>query len=282
MRSNGSPIAEMTEAIGVLERDPEDGSAVVTLLESVRVLRRDARGPARAQLVELASKLEALLQRVRQGLAPVDERMLDALNASVDLAAELANMSPLPPQLPIRPGVPSDEPDAASAAGAPEESVPAGSSTSRSVPSSFGLLTVAVVGAGERAAELVRLLAGDERVAVVAVCAPSPGAPVFAAAHELGIATTLDLATLADLDGISLVIDVSEDPEARARLEATLPTEVQLVGPAAAFLLAELLGEARSGERERERAESVRAQMDERPSAGDASAGRTRRTRARQ
>ncbi len=262
MRSNGSPIAEMTEAIGVLERDPEDGSAVVALLESVRILRRDARGPARAQLVELASKLEALLQRVRQGLAPVDARMLDALTASVDLAAELANMSP-PPHLSTGPRMPGDEPDAPSGGGALRESVSTARSTSSSVSTSFGLLTVAVVGSGERAADLLRLLAGDERVAVVAVCAPSPGAPVFAAAHEVGIATTLDLATLAGLDDISLVIDVSEDPEARARLEATLPTEVQLVGPAAAFLLAELLGEARSVEKERERAESVRAQMDE-------------------
>jgi diguanylate cyclase (GGDEF)-like protein len=251
VRSNGSPIAIMAEAIGVLERDPEDAAAVVALLESARAVRRDARGPMRGQLVELASKIEAVLQRVRQGLVPVDTRMLEALSASVSLAAELTAISG---------AVEAEATGMASAPPlAPRASVELHTGDALAPP---GLLTVAVVGAGARAAEIVGLLAEDERVAVVAVCAPSPGTPAFAAARELGIATTLDLASLADPADISLVIDVSEDPEARARLEATLPPDVQLVGPAAAYLLGELLGDARVVEAERERSESVRAEMD--------------------
>ncbi len=241
MRSNGSPITMMADAIGALEHDPDDSSAVVALLESVRALRRDARGPARPQLVELASKIEGVVQRVRQGLVIVDSRMLDALAASVSMAAELSSAESQPNK------APATEPK---------------STPTREAAAPVGPLAIAVVGAGERAASLVRSLAEDQRVALVAVCAPSPVAPVFAAAHELGIATTLDLATLVGLEDITLVIDVSEDPESRARLEATLPTDVQLVGPAAAFLLAELLADARSVERERERAESVRAEID--------------------
>ncbi len=251
MRSNGD-FATMVDAIGALERDPDDAGAVARLLESVRTVRRDSRGPMRGQLVELTSKVEAVLQRVRQGLVPVDTRMLEALTASVSLAAELSANSVVdltePPQpvnsAPVPPGAVADRERPHARIGA------------------TGMISVAVVGSGPRAAEIVRLLAHDERVAVVAVCAPSPGAAVFEVAREHGISTTLDLASLADLSHISLVVDVSEDPGSRARLEATLPADVQLVGPAAAYLLTELLRDAQAAEREREQSESVKAEMD--------------------
>ena len=246
VRAYHAALDEMSGAVEELRRDPDDAGAVVALLEGVRVLHREARGPARDQLVELATKVEALLQRVRQGIAAVDDRMLEALGASVGLARDLAR-------------TPSGGDQAVAHTRDAGHEVP----VERRVTPLRAEVTVAVVGSGQRAADLVRLLADDERVALIAACAPSPTAPVFRAAHEAGIPTTLDLATLATFADISLVIDVSEDPDARARLEATLPPGVQLVGPAAAYLLRELLEEVRSNEWEQQQAEHVRAEIEE-------------------
>ncbi len=239
-------IASMAEAIGLLQRDPADTGAISELLANVRLLRRQARGSARPELGELAAKLESVLRRIGQGAIAVDERTLEALSASVRVAAELAFR--VADDI-AAPAVGSVDVAVAGALGAsPDDAAPP--------------ISVAIVGGGDVATEILSLLADEEHVSIEAVCAPSPAAPSVVLARSLGIPTTCDLFSLSDLSGISLVLDVSENAEARSRLEAGLPSQIQLADPAATHLLLRVLRDARSEREGRAQVAAATAERD--------------------
>jgi len=111
-----------------------------------------------------------------------------------------------------------------------------------------GLVTVAIVGGGQRAASLVRLLSDVDGVDVAAVCASSPELPSMLVAREFGILATIDHSELFLIPGLSLIIDLSEDPGSHAALQLLRPPHIEIVGTAGSELVWGLAVAGRKGE----------------------------------
>ena len=109
-------------------------------------------------------------------------------------------------------------------------------------------LTVAIVGGGERAASLLRLLSDVDNVNVAMVCAASAGSPAMRLAEESGIFTTRDHSEVFQVSGLDLIIDMSEDPRVHALLDAQRPAHVEIVGMSGSELVWDLLVAKKRGE----------------------------------
>ena len=109
-------------------------------------------------------------------------------------------------------------------------------------------LKVAIAGGDLRAASMVRLLAEVESIELVALAESRAGAAGAVAARELGIATSDDVADLAAVDGLGVILDLTDDPELRARLVAYRPAAVEIVGAKGAELIRDLLMAKKRGE----------------------------------
>lgn len=109
-------------------------------------------------------------------------------------------------------------------------------------------MKVAIAGGDLRAASMLRLLAEVDSVEVVAVAEPSSGAAGALAARELGISTSTDLADLAAVPGLDVILDLTDDPALRARLVAYRPAAVEIVGSRGAELIRDLLMAKKRGE----------------------------------
>ena len=109
-------------------------------------------------------------------------------------------------------------------------------------------LKVAIAGGDLRAASMVRLLAEVESIELVALAESRAGAAGAVAARELGIATSDDVADLAAVDGLGVILDLTDDPELRARLVAYRPAAVEIVGAKGADLIRDLLMAKKRGE----------------------------------
>jgi len=109
-------------------------------------------------------------------------------------------------------------------------------------------LRVAIAGGDLRAAAMLRLLAEVESIDVVALAEPRSGAAGAVAARELGIDTSEDVADLASVDDLDVILDLTDDPELRARLIAYRPAAVEIVGSKGADLIRDLLMAKKRGE----------------------------------
>lgn len=113
-------------------------------------------------------------------------------------------------------------------------------------------ITLAVVGASQRAVSLLGLLNDLNNVVVGAVCAPYTSSPTYRFAEEYGIYATTYAADVFQVPGLSLIVDMSDDPETLRLLERERPRWVAVVGGAGSALLCDLLAaKRRSQEQER-------------------------------
>jgi diguanylate cyclase (GGDEF)-like protein len=109
-------------------------------------------------------------------------------------------------------------------------------------------LTVAVAGGDLRAASMLRLLTEVDSIVVAALAEPRAGAAAAVAARELGIFTSTDVADLSRVDGLDVILDLTDAPEIRARLVAYRPAAVEIVGARGADLIRDLLMAKKRGE----------------------------------
>lgn len=111
-----------------------------------------------------------------------------------------------------------------------------------------GRLIVAIVGGGPRAASLLRLLSDVENLDVAAVCAPQTLSPTNRLAQELGVFSTNDPSEIFQIPGLSLIIDMSEDPRFQSLLQSQRPANVEVVGMTGSELVWDLLVAKKRGE----------------------------------
>jgi len=109
-------------------------------------------------------------------------------------------------------------------------------------------LTVAIMGGGPRAASLLRLLSDVDNINVVAVCAPQAMSPALRLAEELGVFATRDHTEVFQIPGLSLIVDMSEDPRFQSLLQAQRPAHVEVVGMTGSELVWDLLVAKKRGE----------------------------------
>ena len=109
-------------------------------------------------------------------------------------------------------------------------------------------LKVAIAGGDLRAAAMLRLLAEVDNIKIAAMAEPRAGAAGVLAAREMGIFTSDDVADLSRVDGLDVIIDLTDDPALRARLVAFRPAAVEIVGARGADLIRDLLMAKKRGE----------------------------------
>jgi len=78
-------------------------------------------------------------------------------------------------------------------------------------------LIVAVAGGDLRAASMLRLLSEVDSITVAALAEPRAGAAAAVAARELGIFTSTDVADLSRVEGLDVIVDLTDDPAILAR-----------------------------------------------------------------
>jgi diguanylate cyclase (GGDEF)-like protein len=111
-----------------------------------------------------------------------------------------------------------------------------------------GRLRIAIVGANIRAASIVRLLNEVENLQVAAVADANRAAPGIRLAEELGIFATTELSELYQVQGLELIIDMSEDPAVHAALASQKPVGVELLGTRGSEMVWDLLIAKKRGE----------------------------------
>jgi len=109
-------------------------------------------------------------------------------------------------------------------------------------------LVVGIAGGDLRAASMLRLLTEVDSITVAALAEPRAGAAAAVAARELGIFTSTDVADLSRVDGLDVILDLTDDPVIRARLVAFRPAAVEIVGARGADLIRDLLMAKKRGE----------------------------------
>lgn len=115
-----------------------------------------------------------------------------------------------------------------------------------------GPVGVAIAGGGLRATSILRLLSEVEDLRVVGVYDSSPSAPALRLAEDLGIFVTTQADDLAQIEGLDLILDLSEDPAvSRSLAERRLP-DVDIITGAGTELVWDLLvAKKRSEEQEK-------------------------------
>lgn len=109
-------------------------------------------------------------------------------------------------------------------------------------------LAVAIAGGDLRAASLLRLLVEVDSLSVVAVAEPRSGAAAMIAALELGIPAMTDVARLAAVEGLDVIIDATEDEALSNALAAVKPASVAIIGSRGVDLVTDLLMAKKRGE----------------------------------
>jgi len=104
------------------------------------------------------------------------------------------------------------------------------------------------MGGGPRAASLLRLLSDVDNINVAAVCAPQAMSPALRLAEELGVFATRDHTEVFQIAGLSLIVDMSEDPRFQSLLQAQRPSHVEVVGMTGSELVWDLLVAKKRGE----------------------------------
>jgi len=109
-------------------------------------------------------------------------------------------------------------------------------------------VNVAIVGAGRRGTEMLRLLREIENVNVVGVCDVNPRAPGLRIAEQMHVFTTEHHSELFQVPGLGLIVEVTDDPNLRSELSRTKPATVELWGGRGAAIVLQLLEAKKRGE----------------------------------
>lgn len=125
-----------------------------------------------------------------------------------------------------------------------------GSTVARSVRE--GQIRIAIAGGGLRATSVLRLLNDIENLSVAAVYDPSRTAPAMRLAEDLGVFTTTQASELAQIAGLDLILDLSDDIAVRQALETERQPEVAIITGNGSELVWDLLiAKKRSEEQEK-------------------------------
>ncbi|MCE5204410.1 MAG: sensor domain-containing diguanylate cyclase [Actinomycetia bacterium] len=115
-----------------------------------------------------------------------------------------------------------------------------------------GRMNIAIAGGGLRATSVLRLLSDVENLSIVAVYDSNRAAPAVRLAEELGIFTTTEISELAQISGLDLVLDMSEEPTVQRALDRQRPSGMEVIGGCGAELVWDLLvAKKRSEEQEK-------------------------------
>lgn len=115
-----------------------------------------------------------------------------------------------------------------------------------------GPVGVAIAGGGLRATSVLRLLSEVADLRVVGVYDSSSSAPAVRLAEDLGIFVTTEVDDLAQIDGLDLILDLSEDPNVSRNLaERRLPGVDIITGAGAELVWDLLVAKKRSEEQEK-------------------------------
>jgi diguanylate cyclase (GGDEF)-like protein len=106
---------------------------------------------------------------------------------------------------------------------------------------------VVIVGADDRAASVVRLLADIEDLVVLGACAPNLFAPMARAADEAGIHVATDVRELWRIPGVDIVLDLS-DGLSGADLDLGRPPTVEVIAGCGAEFVWDLLAVRKEGQ----------------------------------
>ena len=113
-------------------------------------------------------------------------------------------------------------------------------------------MRIAVAGGGLRATSVLRLLADVEALDVVAIHDTNPTAPAMRLADDLGVFCTTELTELAQLSGLDLILDLSDDERlAESLSELKIPGVVVVGGGGAELVWDLLIAKKRSEEQEK-------------------------------
>ncbi|MCX5724754.1 MAG: ATP-binding protein [Nitrospirae bacterium] len=100
---------------------------------------------------------------------------------------------------------------------------------------------VAILGAGRGGRALLDLLHQIPSIEIVGIADRDPAAPGLQRAQELRVPVTTDVTTLIGTQGISLIMDVTGDPEMERYLRAHQPPDTDILSGSASRLLWELV-----------------------------------------
>lgn len=112
-------------------------------------------------------------------------------------------------------------------------------------------IRVGVVGSGQRAAALLRMLHGVEGATVAALFSEDAAGPAMLLADELGVFATCDEAVFAARQSFDVVIDAGDGHALIERASVGLPSHVEVAGVAACELLLDLLVANQQGDEQR-------------------------------
>lgn len=109
-------------------------------------------------------------------------------------------------------------------------------------------LSVAIVGAGQRGTQMIRLLREIDGVNLVGVADQNPKAPGIRIAEQMRVFTTRDWSELFQLPDLGLIIEVTSDASLRRDISRAKPSSVELWGGKGATLVLNLLEAKKHGE----------------------------------
>src|SRR3990167_2941641 len=100
---------------------------------------------------------------------------------------------------------------------------------------------VAILGAGRGGRALLDLLHQIPSIEIVGIADRDPDAPGLQRAREFRVPVTTDAPTLIRAQGVSLIMDVTGDPEMETYLRAHKPPTADILSGSASRLLWELV-----------------------------------------
>ena len=100
---------------------------------------------------------------------------------------------------------------------------------------------VAILGAGRGGRALLDLLHHIPSIKIVGIADRNPAAPGLQRARELQVPVTTDMPDLISNHGVSLIMDVTGDPEMETYLHAHKPPTVDILSGSASRLLWKLI-----------------------------------------
>ncbi|MBS3957062.1 MAG: GGDEF domain-containing protein [Clostridiales bacterium] len=108
--------------------------------------------------------------------------------------------------------------------------------------------SIAIVGGSLRAAAILRLLSEVGNVRIAALAGAPVASPAARLAADLGVFVASDIDDVFQLDGLDLVMDMSEDAEMHELLATRRPAGIELVGTSGSELVWDLLVAKKRGE----------------------------------
>lgn len=96
---------------------------------------------------------------------------------------------------------------------------------------------IVILGAGKGGTAFLELLSHLPDIEIVGIADKNPSAPGLTRARELGVSVWDDIVSLIAHDGVSLIVDVTANPEMAQLIDKHKPEQAEVLGGAASKLL---------------------------------------------